>query len=125
MLLLGLSAGCGRDVLRAETEGGLEVALAVEPSPPRAGDVAVAATVLNRKGAVVEGAQVRFFYWMPYRGVPASAEQQVKVVEGSSGDGRYIAMVKLDKPGPWKIAVKVERPKREPDLATFTVTVGG
>lgn len=125
MLLLGLSAGCGRDILRAETEGGLEVALAVEPSPPRAGDVGVTATILDRQGAVVEGALVRFFYWMPYKGVPASAEQQVKVVEGSSGDGRYIGTVRLEKPGPWKIAVKVERPKREPDLATFTVTVGG
>lgn len=87
--------------------------------------MAVTATILDREGAVVEGALVRFFYWMPYKGVPASAEQQVKVVEAKPGDGRHIATVRLEKAGPWKIAVKVERPKREPDLATFTVTVEG
>lgn len=124
-LLLAIAAGCARDVFRAETEGGLEVALAVEPSPPRAGDVTVRARVTGREGGSVEDAQVRVFYWVPYKGVPAAPEQQVKSVEAAGKGGQYQAKVKLEKPGPWKIAVKVERPRREPELATFTVNVQG
>lgn len=122
LLLAAASAGCARDVFHAETEGGLKVKLAVEPWPPRPGEVTVAASLV---GDAVEGALVRFFYWMPYKGVPAAPEQQVKSVEAAGKDGRYQAKVKLEKPGPWKIAVKVDRPRREPELATFTVNVEG
>lgn len=125
LLLAAASAGCARDVFSAETESGLRVTLIVEPWPPRPGEVKVAAGILDKKGAAVEGARVRFFYWMPYKGVPAAPEQQVKSVEAAGKDGRYQAKVKLEKPGPWKIAVKVERPKKEPELATFTVNVEG
>jgi len=124
-LLPAIAGGCARDVFRAETEGGLEVALAVEPFPPRVGDATVRARVTDREGGMVEGAQVQVFYWVPYKGVPAAPEQQVKSVEAVGKDGRYQAKVKLEKPGPWKIAVKVERPRREPELATFTVNVEG
>lgn len=124
-LLPAIAAGCARDVFRAETEGGLEVALAVEPFPPRVGEATVTARVTDRDGGMVEGAQVRVFYWMPYKGIPAAPEQQVRSVEAAGNDGRYQAQVKLGKAGPWKIAVKVERPHEEPELATFTLNVEG
>lgn len=118
-------AGCARDVFRVETEDGRRVALEVAPSPPAPGEVRLAASVTDRRGARVEGAQVRVFYWMPYKGVPSSPEHQVKTVDATPADGRYTASVKLEKPGPWKIAVKIEQPGTEPDLATFTVDVRG
>lgn len=124
-LLAAAFAGCARDINRGETVSGHRVALEVAPSPPAPGEVRLAASVTDGHGARVEGARVRFFYWMPYKGVPASPEQEMKAVDAKPADGRYAASVKLEKPGPWKIAVKVEQPGQEPDLATFTIDVRG
>lgn len=47
----------------------------------------------------------------------------VRVVEGAPAQDEYRAKAKFDKPGPWKITLKIVRPDRPAAFVTFTFDV--
>lgn len=131
-----LAAGCERSMEQAmeELASGktherpLKVVLATEPASVRVGGVTLKAEVTDAEGKPLgAGTKVRVLYWKAYQKVPSAPEELVReaphvVLEG---DRTYRARVKLESPGAWKVAVKVERPEREPTAATFTLDVRG
>ena len=104
------------------------VTLATEPASVRVGEVVLKAGVTGPDGkALGERAQVRFLYWKAYEKAPSASEEIVREAREvvREGDRTYRTKAKLETPGKWKISVKVERPEKEPALATFTLDVKG
>lgn len=105
-----------------------KVTLAIEPASVSVGEVVLKARVTDPDGkALGEKARVRFLYWKAYEKVPSAPEEIVREATEvvRAGDQTYRTKVKLEKPGVWKVSVKVERPEKEPSAATFTFDVKG
>ena len=131
-----LTAGCERsseqvmeDVMSGKKhELPPNVTLATEPASVSVGEVVLKAMVTDPAGkALAEKARVRFLYWKEYEKVPSAPEEIVReapevVREGSQ---TYRTKLKLERPGVWKVSVKVERPEKEPTATTFTFDVKG
>lgn len=134
--LVALLAGCQKSL-----EQGMEeimsgkkhelppkVTLAIEPASVSVGEVVLKARVTDPDGkALGKKARVRFLYWKAYEKVPSAPEEIVREATEvvRAGDQTYRTKVKLEKPGVWKVSVKVERPEKEPSAATFTFDVKG
>lgn len=127
-----LTSGCEKsveEVMSGEKhELPPKVTLATEPAAVSVGEVFLKARITDAEGKVLgEGARVRFLYWKAYEKVPSAPEEIVRealdVVR--EGDQTYRTKVKLETAGVWKVSVKVERPDKEPALATFTLDVSG
>jgi hypothetical protein len=124
-LLLGLPVfvGCGHS--RAETAD-LAVRLASEPNPPRVGEVVLLARISDRRGHAVPVSGVRFHYYPFVQRVKdslASPDEVVRVLEGEKVPEGYRAKATFDRPGPWKVILKVVRPDAPEVLRTFTLDV--
>lgn len=126
-LLVTVVAGCGRDVLR-QTVGDLVVTFSTEPNPPRVGENTLKVRVTDRGGKPIVPSEVRFHYY-PFvfrvKDAPADPDEVVRVTDALAGPDGYTAKVNFEKPGPWKITVKIVRPEKPDTLVTFTVEVQG
>lgn len=130
--LILVTAGCEgslEEVMsRKKHELPPKVTLATEPASVSVGEVVLKAMVTDADGtALGEKARVRFLYWKAYEKVPSAPEEIVREATEvvRAGDQTYRTKVKLEKPGVWKVSVKVERPEKEPSAATFTFDVKG
>ncbi|MBI2455684.1 MAG: FixH family protein [candidate division NC10 bacterium] len=123
LLTLPLLAGCG---LTKRGTADLAVTLVSEPSPPRVGENVLRARVSGRDGGGVSVSGVRFHYY-PFvhrdKDSLASPDEVVRVLEGTSGEGGYRAKATFDKPGLWKVTLKIVRPDRPEAILTFTYDV--
>jgi hypothetical protein len=118
-----VAAGCGHS--KAGTAD-LAVSLVSEPSPPRVGENLLRARVASRDGGPAAVSGVRFHYY-PFihrdKDSLASPDEVVRVLEGTRGEDGYRAKATFDKPGPWKVTLKIVRPDRPEALLTFTFDV--
>jgi len=123
LLVLPLIAGCG---LSKQTRGDLAVRLVTEPSPPRVGDIVLRARLSSRGGQAISAEGVRYYYY-PFvqrdKDSLASPDEVVRVVEGARSQDEYRANAKFDKPGPWKVTLRVLRSGQPDALLTFTFDV--
>ena len=89
------------------TAGAPQVRLAVslQPNPPRVGRNLIRVTLIDRKGAPVNGARVSATFVLP--GMPAMgmAGKQVSVRLTPAGSGAYQGSVTLTGSGAWQVAV--------------------
>lgn len=134
--LAGLLVGCQKssEQLMEEVMSGKKhelppkVTLATEPASLSVGEAVVKATISDQDGrALGDKARVRFLYWKAYEKVSSAPEEIVREASEVVRDGNltYRTKVKLEKPGVWKVSVKIERPEKEPAAATFTLDVHG
>jgi len=123
LLALFLVTGCGR-----AGSGGTDLAVILrsEPSPARVGDNLLVARVAGREGEAAGVAAVRFHYY-PFvhrtKDSLASPDEVVRVVEGEKAPEGYRVKATFDKPGPWKVTLKVSRESGPDVLVTFTLDV--
>ena len=105
------------------TAGASQVRLAVslQPNPPRVGRNLIRVTLIDRKGAPVDGARVSATFVLP--GMPAMgmAGKQVPVRLAPAGDGAYQGSVTLTEGGAWQVAVVAR--KGDQVLATHQLSV--
>ncbi len=125
LLTLPLLAGCGQS--KGGT-GDLAVSLVSEPRPARVGENLLRAHVTGREGKPVSLSGIRFHYY-PFvhrdKDSLASPDEVVRVVEGEEAQDGYRAKATFDKPGPWKVTLKVLRPDKPEVVVTFTFDVRG
>lgn len=123
LLALPLLAGCGQSRAGAAD---LAATLASEPNPPRVGDNLLRVRVAGRGGAPVPIAGVWFHYY-PFvhrdKDSLASPDEVIRVVEGEKAEDGYRAKATFDKPGPWKVTLKIFRPDKPEAMVTFTFDV--
>lgn len=123
LLSLPLLAGCG---LSKQRTADLAVTVVSEPSPPRVGDNVLKAGVSSRDGTAVPVSGIRFHYY-PFihrdKDSLASPDEVVRVTDGTAAGNEYRAKASFDKPGPWKVTLKIIRPDRPEALVTFTFDV--
>ncbi|WP_447978009.1 FixH family protein [Candidatus Nitrospira bockiana] len=100
--------------------GGVTIALATEPAPPRLGENLVRVTVKGEGDAPLSDATVRLTYTMPMPGMmPATVPMK------AGQDGRYETQINLGMAGQWDLTVIVQRPGQAAVKGTFSVTAGG
>ena len=105
------------------TAGAPQVRLAVslQPNPPRVGRNLIRVTLIDRKGAPVDGARVSATFVLP--GMPAMgmAGKQVSVQLTPAGNGVYQGTVTLPGGGTWQVAVVAR--KGDQVVATHQLSV--
>lgn len=126
--LLGMVvAACGRDVSR-QRMGDLIVTFSTEPNPVRVGEALLKVRITAKGGVSISPSEVRFHSY-PFvfrvKDSLASPDEVVRVAEASPDQDGYSAKVTFDKPGPWKVTVKIIRPEKPDTLVTFTLDVRG
>jgi len=123
LLTLPVLAGCGQS-----KAGGVDLAVTLlsEPRPPRVGENLLRAHVTGRDGKPVSLSGIRFHYY-PFvhrdKDSLASPDEVVRVVEGEKAHDGYRARATFDKPGPWKVTLKIFRPDKPEAMVTFTFNV--
>lgn len=127
LLLASLAVACGRD-RSAQPVGDLVVRLKAEPNPPRVGEIVLEATITDRGGKAVAPAEVHFHYYPFVHRVKdslASPDEVVRVAAAATSGDTYRATVTFDKPGPWKVTVRITRLLQPDAMATFTFEARG
>lgn len=123
LVALLLAAGCGHPKYGAS---GLAVTLVSEPSSPRVGENLLRARLAGRDGGAPAVSGVRFHYY-PFvhrdKDSLASPDEVIRVVEGEKAVDGYLAKATFDKPGPWKVTLKIFRADRPETMVTFTFDV--
>lgn len=116
-------AGCGHS---KQATADLAVSLVSEPSPPRVGENLLRARVAGRDGVPAAVTGVRFHYY-PFihrdKDSLASPDEVVRVADGEKAGDGYRLKATFDKPGPWKVTLKVFRPDTPETMMTFTFDV--
>lgn len=127
VLLVTVVAACGRDVSR-QTVGDLVVTFSTEPNPVRVGEALLKVRITAKGGIPISPSAVRFHYY-PFvfrvKDSLASPDEVVRVADASPDQDGYSAKVTFEKPGPWKVTVKIIRPEKPDTLVTFTLDVRG
>lgn len=99
-----------------------------EPKPARVGDALLRVRIAARDGTPISLASVRFHYY-PFvfrvKDSLAAPDEVVRVTDAVAGPDGYSAKVNFEKPGPWKVTVKIVRPEKLETLLTFTLEVRG
>lgn len=124
LLFLVFIAGCGQS--HSKEAGGLAIVFSTEPSPVRVGETTLIAKLAGENGSPVSVKSVRFHYY-PFvfrvKDSLASPDEIVRVIDASVGQDRYSAKAKFDRPGPWKVVVRVVRDGKPDTDAIFTLDV--
>lgn len=124
LFLLAFIAGCAQS--HSREAGDLAIAFSTEPSPVRVGETTLIAKLADENGSPVSVKSVRFHYY-PFvfrvKDSLASPDEIVRVIDASVEQGRYSAKAKFDRPGPWKIVVRVIRAGKPDTDAIFTIDV--
>lgn len=127
LLVASVLAGCGREFSK-RVVGDLLVTFSHEPNPARIGENTLKVRVTDRGGKPIMPSEVRFHYY-PFvfrvKDAPADPDEVVRVTDALAGPDGYTAKVTFEKPGPWKITVKIMRPEKPDTLVTFTLDVRG
>lgn len=120
-----LSAGCGM-AHSQQTLGDLRVAIATAPSPAKVGENVIKVTLRDEAGQPVTASHVSLHYY-PFvqrtKDILASPDEVVRVADAAPAEGAYSGTAKFDKPGTWKVTVKIARPGKPDTLPTFTFDV--
>lgn len=124
LFFLAFIGGCGQS--HSKEAGGLAIAFSTEPSRVRVGETALIAKLAGEDGNRVSVKSVRFHYY-PFvfrvKDSLASPDEIVRVIDASVEQDRYSAKAKFDRPGPWKIVVRVIRAGKPDTDAIFTLDV--
>ncbi|MBI3491345.1 MAG: hypothetical protein HY047_06130 [Acidobacteria bacterium] len=126
-LLLGLSAGaasCGR-LAAEQTTDAFTVTLATSSQPVQVGEETVTIKIAPKKAEPSGDTQVLLHYYpFVYRVKDslASPDEAARIVTAARDSNSYRATLKLDKPGPWKIAARIRQPGKPDTIVYFTVT---
>lgn len=117
-----VAAGCARGVWDQTTD---RYAVALSLSPPvQVGEEDVTVKITPRESQAAGDLQVRFHYY-PFvdrvKDSLASPEEVARVTPARRDAGGYHAILKLDRPGPWKIAVRIGQAERPDEIVYFTV----
>ena len=103
---------------------GLTVQLTSERNSPGVGETLFRARITEEDGRPLAGAKVDLPYFMVYEKFPAEPEHYVRVAQAREiREGSYEARIPLEKPGMWKISVRIRHDKKPPVVATFTVKI--
>jgi len=125
LFLIGVlaAAGCGHS---KQGTADLAVTLLSEPSSPRVGENLLTARVSGRDRKPISLSGIRFHYYpFVYRDKDslASPDEVVRVVEGEKAQDGYRVKATFDKPGPWKVTLKIIRADKPEAVVTFTFDV--
>lgn len=126
VLAAGLLVGACARLPASQTVGDLRVTVSTEPTPARVGDSLVKATITTKGGAPFSPSRVTFHYYpFVYRDKDslASPDEAVRVVEPKAGPDGHAAKLNFEKPGPWRVTLKITRPDAPPAIVTFTFDV--
>jgi len=127
LVMASVFAGCGGEFSKREV-GDLFVTFSHEPNPAHVGENSLRVRITDRGGKPIAPSEVLFHYY-PFvfrvKDAPADPEEVVRVTDALAGADGYTAKATFEKPGPWKITVKIVRPEKPDTLATFTVEVQG
>lgn len=127
LLLIIILTSCGRE-FATRTVGDLRVTASFEPNPPRVGENTLKVRVTEKGGKSITPSEVRFHSY-PFvfrvKDAPADPDEVVRVMDALAGPDGYTAKVSFEKPGPWKITVKIVRPEKPDTFAIFTLDVRG
>lgn len=127
LLLIVILTSCGRE-FATRTMGDLRITASFEPNPPRVGENTLKVRVTEKGGQPITPSEVRFHYY-PFvfrvKDSLAAPDEVVRVTDAVAGPDGYTAKVNFEKPGPWKVTVKIVRPEKPETFATFTVDVRG
>lgn len=127
VLLVFLLSGCGRG-LSERVVGDLRVTLSTEPHPTRVGENTLRVRVTDREGTPIAPPEVRFHSY-PFvfrvKDSLAAPDEVVRVTDAVAGPDGYSAKVNFERPGPWKVTVKIVSPEKLETLVTFTLDVRG
>jgi hypothetical protein len=119
-------AGCSKE--RADTVAtggsttgaGMEITVAIEPSPPTVGDNTIGVTV-KKDGAPVTDANVTTVFSMPAMPAMNMPEMRSSATLQPAGEGRYRGVGRLSMAGTWSVRVTVTRNGQE--LGTKNVSI--
>jgi hypothetical protein len=126
MLLALTGAGCSSEpgqsfATQGSTTGaGMDIGVAMESNPPRAGDNAIGVTV-RKDGAPVNDATVTAVFSMPAMPSMNMPEMRSSAVLQPAGDGRYRGIGQLSMAGTWNVRITVTQDGRE--LGTKTLSI--
>ena len=101
--------------------GGIDIALASEPTPPRSGDNSFAVTVKQADGSPVTDGSVKAVFSMPAMpsmNMPAMKSDATLTHEGS---GTYRGPGQLSMAGTWDVTVSVSRDGKEIGSRRFSL----
>lgn len=122
VIAIGL-AGC-TGTFDSQTINGFTVELTGEPNPSKVGENLFRVRITEDDGRPLAGAKVDLPYFMIYEKFPSEAEHYVRVAEATEiREGSYEGRIPLEKPGTWKISVRIRHDKKPPFVATFTITL--
>ncbi len=124
LALVGLVSGCERAPATRSTARH-RIVLSLPPSLG-VGEYPLSLTVASRDGRPVAGVDVWLHYYPFIHRVKdslASPDEVVRVVKATPAGDRYRASVRFDRPGVWKIAVRLTSSGRPDETVYFTVDV--
>ena len=124
MIVVGaiLSAACTVGLAEQSTED-LTISLASETAV-RVGEQPFAVRIEPRDAEAAGDVKVLFHYYPFVHRVKdflASPDEVVRVVPATLGSEAYEATLDLDRPGPWKVAVRVIRADKADTIVYFTL----